>query len=383
MLSCRFAVGEAAAKWRVRSLGKRRDQRDETGFAEAAAYPTSVARASSSPAVRGRGLLPVSIVTGFLGSGKTTLIRRILRDPSFAKTAVIVNEFGEIGLDHDLIASSDPALLALTTGCLCCRVRSDLVITLLELQSRRAAGEIAYERVLIETSGLADPAPILQALMADADVARGHTVGTLLTVVDAVHGQATLDLHPEARRQVALADCLAFSKTDVTTPAGSLRERLAALNPTADLLTTGGMRPAAIFSTADAVAQRDRLASLPATGARSPFTRARHSDGIETFTLHRDQPVPAVALTLLLQALAEHCGPRLLRVKGLVDIAEMPGRPAVIHGVQHVFAPPEFLERWPSSDHMTRIVFITRAVPRHFPARLLDAIEVEVREELG
>jgi G3E family GTPase len=328
-------------------------------------------------------LRPVSIVTGFLGSGKTTLIRRILRDPAFANTAVIVNEFGEIGLDHDLIASSDASLLALTTGCLCCAVRSDLVATLLGLQSRRETGEIAYERVLIETSGLADPAPILQALMADADVARGHTLGTLLTVVDAVHGEASLDQHPEARRQVALADCLAFSKTDVTLLADSLRDRLTVLNPTADRLTTGDMRPDAVFSNAKPGAQGGRLASLPATGARSPFIRAQHSDGIDTFTLQRDRPVPALALTLLLQALAEHCGPRLLRVKGLVDIAEMPGRPAVIHGVQHVFSPPEFLEHWPSSDHMTRIVFITHGVPRHFPARLLDAIEVEVREELG
>jgi G3E family GTPase len=328
-------------------------------------------------------LRPVSIVTGFLGSGKTTLIRRILSDPAFASTAVIVNEFGAIGLDHHLIASSDETLLALTTGCLCCAVRGDLVATLLELQSRREAGEVAYERVLIETSGLADPAPILQALMADADVARGHMPGTLLTVVDAVLGEATLDQHPEAIRQVALADCLAFSKTDVTRPADSLRGRLTALNPTADLLTTDVMPPHAVFSTANQVAQRGRLASLPATGPRSPFIRAAHSDGVGTFTLQRDRPVPALALTLLLQALADHCGPRLLRVKGLVDIEEMPGRPAVIHGVQHVFSAPQFLEHWPSSDHTTRLVFITRAVPQHFPTRLLDAIEVEVREELG
>jgi G3E family GTPase len=162
-----------------------------------------------------------------------------------------------------------------------------------------------------------------------------------------------------------------------------LRERLTALNPTAASLTTGVMGPDVVFSTVNQVAHIGRLASLPATGVRSPFLRAQHSAGIDTFTLQRDRPVPALALTLLLQALAEHCGPRLLRAKGLVDIAEMPGRPAVIHGVQHVFSPPEFLERWPSSDHMTRIVFIARDVPRHFPARLLDAIEVEVREELG
>src|ERR1700733_13683838 len=135
-------------------------------------------------------MIPVSIVTGFLGSGKTTLIGRILRDPAFARTAVIVNEFGEIGLDHELIASSDETLLALTTGCLCCAVRSDLVETLLDLHARRDAGEIVFDRVLIETSGLADPAPILHALMTDVDVARCYRLDTVLTVADALHGEA-------------------------------------------------------------------------------------------------------------------------------------------------------------------------------------------------
>ena len=160
-------------------------------------------------------MIPVAIVTGFLGSGKTTLISRILRDPAFARTAVIVNEFGEIGLDHELIASSDETLLALTTGCLCCAVRSDLVATLLDLRRRRETGEIAYDRVLIETSGLADPAPILHALMTDRDIAQHHAIDGIVTVVDALHGEATLERHPEARRQAALADTLLLSKTDL------------------------------------------------------------------------------------------------------------------------------------------------------------------------
>ena len=175
-------------------------------------------------------MIPVAIVTGFLGSGKTTLISRILRDPAFARTAVIVNEFGEIGLDHELIASSDETLLALTTGCLCCAVRSDLVATLLDLQRRREAGEVAYDRVLIETSGLADPAPILHALMTDRDIAQHHAIDGIVTVVDALHGEATLDRHAEARRQVALADTLLLSKTDLAAPTDALRARLAALN---------------------------------------------------------------------------------------------------------------------------------------------------------
>ena len=309
-------------------------------------------------------MIPVAIVTGFLGSGKTTLISRILRDPAFARTAVIVNEFGEIGLDHELIASSDETLLALTTGCLCCAVRSDLVATLLDLQRRSDA----YDRVLIETSGLADPAPILHALMTDRDIAQHHVLAGVVTVVDAVHGEATLERHPGAPRQVAFADTLLLSKTDITEPSAALQTRLAALNPQATLRSTRDIAPATLFTNA--------------TVKADVTPDARHSDGIESSVLQRDRPIPALALTLLLEALAEHCGARLLRMKGLVDIEEMPGQPAVVHGVQHVFSAPEFLDRWPSADHTTRMVFIVQGVPRYFPARLLDAIEQEVREAL-
>jgi G3E family GTPase len=324
-------------------------------------------------------MIPVAIVTGFLGSGKTTLIGRILCDPAFARTAVIVNEFGEIGLDHELIASSDETLLAPTTGCLCCAVRSDLIATLLDLHRRREAGEISYDRVLIETSGLADPAPILQALMTDRDIAQHHAIDGIVTLIDALHGEATLDRHPEARRQAALADTLLLSKTDVAKPTNALQGRLATLNPGAGLLAARDVTPAALF-TGTSVATR--FANLPDPPSRNPFARAQHTDGITTFALQRERPVPALALTLLLEALTEHCGARLLRLKGLVNIEEMPGQPAVIHGVQHVVSSPEFLDRWPSSDHSTRIVFIAEGVPRYFPLRLLDAIEREVREEM-
>jgi G3E family GTPase len=333
-------------------------------------------------------VLPVSIVTGFLGSGKTTLIARLLRNPAFARTAVIVNEFGEIGLDHELIAASDESLLTLSTGCLCCAVRADLLATLLELRARRDAGDIAYDRVLIETSGLADPAPILQVLMTDRDVAQHHAIDTLLTLVDAQHGEATLDHHVEARRQAALADRLLLTKTDVAGPTDKLRARLAALNPGAPLLSAvaGDIAPDTLFTAADIDARLTRLATLPdvttsSAFPRSPFGRAAHSDGITTFSLTRDDSLPALALTLWLEALVEHCGERLLRLKGLVNVSEMPGRPAVIHGVRHVFAAPEWLDRWPSDDRRTRVVFIGEAVPRHFPARLLDAIEAEVVDE--
>ncbi len=324
-------------------------------------------------------MIPVSIVTGFLGSGKTTLIGRVLRDPAFARTAVIVNEFGEIGLDHELIASGDETLLALTTGCLCCAVRSDLIETLLSLRER--AGGL-FDRVLIETSGLADPAPILHAFMTDRVVTATHVIDTMITVVDPLHGEATLDRYVEARRQVALADCLVFSKTDLIVPAGSLQERIAALNPAAASYNGVDMKPEAFFGGADPMTRAARL-MLPALTSISPFARARHTDGIDTESFRHERPLPALALTLWLQALTEHCGDRLIRMKGLVSIAEMPGQPAVVHGVQHVFSPPEFLPRWPSEDTTTRLVFISRRMPRHFPARLLDAIEEEVREELA
>ncbi len=317
-------------------------------------------------------MIPVSIVTGFLGSGKTTLIGRVLRDPGFARTAVIVNEFGEIGLDHDLIAHGDETFLALTTGCLCCAVRSDLIETLLDLE-RRAPGR--YDRVLIETSGLADPAPILQALMIDRALCATHVVDTMVTVVDPVHGDHSLRHFPEARRQAALADCLLWSKTDLASPAESLLQQLDALNPLAARGETRYAPPSALFAGGDAMA---RAARLDKTGSPS----ASHAQGIGTQGVRRARPLPALALTLWLQALAEHCGERLLRMKGLVSIAEMPGQPAIVHGVRHVFAPPEFLPRWPSADTETRLVFIFQDMPRHFPVRLLDAIEEEVREEL-
>jgi G3E family GTPase len=310
---------------------------------------------------------PVSVVTGFLGSGKTTLIGRLLVDPRYAKTAVIVNEFGEIGLDHDLIAGGDETLLQLTTGCLCCAVRSDLVATLLDLRRRREAGEIEFARVLIETSGLADPAPILHALMTDAAVGEAFAIGAVVTLVDALLGERTLGRHPEARRQVALADRVVLTKIDLAPVPPSLQAAIAALNATA-LVDEGGFEPAALF----------------VAGLRMPRADAvaQHTGGVETTVVLRAAPVPAAALTLWLQALAEHCGERLLRMKGLVEVAEAPGRPAVIHGVQHVFAPVDWLERWPSADQRSRIVVIGQGIPRHFPARLLDAIVAEVQDEM-
>ncbi len=327
---------------------------------------------------------PASLVTGFLGSGKTTLIGRVLRDPAFARTAVIVNEWGEVGIDHALIAAGDETTLALTTGCLCCRVQTDLTFTLRDLDRRAAAGEIpGYDRVLIETSGLADPAPILAALFGDPDLVRSHRVETVLTLVDALHGAASLDAHGEARRQVAVADRIVLSKTDLAPDTAALRARLAVLAPGAAVLAAvrGALDPALLFAPADPAPRAARLDALAPAGA-DPFRRGgQHGEGLGSIVLERAAPLPGAALSLFLETLAEHCGPRLLRLKGLMEIAELPGRPALIQGVRHTLAPIEWLDRWPPGwDSTSRLVLITQDVPPHFPARLLAAIEAEVRD---
>jgi G3E family GTPase len=320
-------------------------------------------------------LIPVSVVTGFLGSGKTTLISRILRDPQFRRTAVIVNEFGEIGLDHELIVGGDESILTLNTGCLCCAVQSDLARTLIDLLERRGVGTACYDRVLIETSGLSDPAPILQAMITDGGISTTHRLAAVVTLVDTVHGEQTLQEFAEARHQVALADRILLSKTDVQSPSRQLMARVKTLNPGVPLATTSQVDRAVLF---------DGPTIVSSLSERIAGTRRERGHGeIDTVTIVRARPLPALVLPLLLQAIAEHCGSRLLRLKGFVAIEEMPGRPAVIHGVRHVVSPPEFLDRWPDGNEQTRIVLITRGVPRHFVSRLMDAIEDEVRDEIA
>jgi len=352
-------------------------------------------------------MIPVCVLTGFLGSGKTTLLGRLLKSPEFARTAVIINEFGEIGLDHDLIETSDESFVTLQTGCLCCTIRGDLVLTLTDILRRRDEGMVTpFDRVVIETSGLADPAPILHAVMSDDGLAERLTLAGVVTTVDAVHGAGTLERQPESVKQVAVADRLVLTKTDlVAENPDALTDRLAALNPSAPLLTAcfGDIDPARLFD-ARIWDPSGKLAALehdpekwePVFGKRScsinkiephrhhgAHDRNRHDERIRCFALIRDRPIPAVALTLFLEVLAEHCGADLLRLKGIVDLAESPDRPAVIHGVQHVFHPPAFLDRWPSDDRRSRLVFIARDLPREFAQALLDAIEAEVRETTG
>jgi G3E family GTPase len=325
-------------------------------------------------------MIPVTLVTGFLGSGKTTLLSHLLRQPQMSRTAVIVNEFGEIPLDHDLIETSDESFIQLTNGCVCCSVTSDLGATLVDLAGRRAAGSVpAFERVVIETTGLADPAPILHALMRDRAVNEIYALETVITTVDAVTGLATLERHEEALRQAAVADRLVVTKTDLPeAQTQALVERLRAFNAGAFLLE---VQHGVVDATAVLGAAGERMPQLQSWLTQDgAHARRRHAEDFETFCIVREEPVRAVALALFLSGLAENLGADLLRMKGIVNVLEEPGRPAVIHGVQHVYYAPEWLERWPSDDRRTRMVFIGRRIPERWVRALLDLIDEEVAE---
>jgi G3E family GTPase len=331
-------------------------------------------------------MIPVTVLTGFLGSGKTTLLAHLLESPQFARTAVIINEFGEIGLDHELVETSEESFVELQTGCVCCAVRGDLVRTLEDILRRRDAGQVApFERVVIETSGLADPAPILHVLMTDAGLAERLSLAGVATTVDAVNGPATLERQPESVKQVAVADRLILTKTDLVDGApDDLAARLAAINPSAPVLRShfGAIDAERLFDMAPRTTRSvDAWLGRPADAHTHDHHHAgRHDGEITCFTVIREAPIRAAVLTLFLEVLAEHCGGGLLRLKGIVDVAESPGRPAVVHGVQHVFHPPAWLDRWPSADCRSRLVFIGRAISRGWVEALLAALEAEVGE---
>ena len=248
--------------------------------------------------------------------------------------------------------------------------------------------------MVIETSGLVDPAPVLAALIADPDVTMAHRLDQVLTLVDAAAGEATLDRHVEARRQVAVADRIVLTKTDLAGPVPGLRARLMALAPTVPVAVAvhGAIAPGEMFAPADPAARAARLAGLPPAPGGDPFTRGMprgmpgglHEAGLGSIVLERDRPIPGAALSLFLEALAAHAGPHLLRLKGLVEIAEAPGRPVLLQGVQHSLAPPEWLDAWPAGwDGASRLVLIGQGLPPYFPARLLAAIEAEVEDFAG
>ena len=349
--------------------------------------------------------IPVTLVTGFLGSGKTSFINAALRAPAMARSVVVVNEFGEVGLDHQLVAQSSDSVMVLENGCLCCTVRSDLVGTLNALYHDREAGRIPrFDNVVIESSGLAEPGPVLQAFLSEPTLDGLYRVAGVVTLVDAVNWPQTLRRHDEAIRQVAFADHVFLTKLDlVAGDAGeaeaALRREIAAINPTAEVAAVD-WAPEAIaalltapgFDPADP--QADPRPWLNAAAHESPHDHHEHDHdghehcaddhdhaahghlhgrGIESFVLTRDTPLSREELRFLLDGIAQNLGPGLLRVKGLVDIADEPGRPAVIQGAQHLLHTMTWLETWPDADRRTRIVFIVQGMAA---AELKEMIEL-------
>ena len=338
-------------------------------------------------AIEAASRTPVTLLTGFLGSGKTTVLNHVLKQPEMAATAVIVNEFGEIGIDHLLVEKATDDVVLMQSGCLCCTIRGDIADTLVNLFVDRAKGRVpGFERVVIETTGLADPAPILHALMQDPIVAERYMVDGVVTTVDAVNGMGTLDAQVEAVKQAAVADRLLLTKCDVASTDGrrALEARLAALNPGAPLIevTGGAVDPAILFNlglydpTAKTVEVQRWLGDEAFTHAHDEHEGPkehghghhhdvnRHDAHISSFCITRDKPISWTALSGWLDALTSMRGTDLLRIKAIVAIDERPGQPVVLHGVQHLFHPPVLLPQWPSDDHRTRIVFITRDLPR-------------------
>jgi G3E family GTPase len=314
-------------------------------------------------------MIPVFVITGFLGSGKTTLLNRLLRHPGMADSAVIVNEFGEVGIDHLLVESALEGAVLLASGCLCCTVRGDLVDTLGDLAARRDTGEVPeFARVVIETTGLADPAPVLQTLMGEPTVTARYRLAGVITTVDAVHGAGQLDEHGEALKQAAVADVVVLTKTDVAPPeaVAALDARLRRISPGAPILrvVSGDIDPDRLFAGIGVRPERiepdhDHGHDHDHHHDHANADVSRHDDRIVAVAVVRDRPLEWSAVSTWLQSVASLRGADLLRVKGLVNVAGL-DTPVVVHGVQHVFDPPRRLDRWPDDDHRTRIVLIVR-----------------------
>jgi G3E family GTPase len=298
--------------------------------------------------------LPVTLLTGFLGSGKTSFLRRVLADPEASDTAVLINEFGEVGLDHLMVEATRPGdVVQLPSGCMCCAVKQDVALALHRLLRSRANGTLPpFRRVVIETSGLAEPAPILYTLAAEAYLEHMLRCDRVVTVVDSILGETTIARFAEATAQAACADLLLISKTDLRQPSAELLQQVQSLNPWAEI--------------ADCVALLSPAGALfPATTARRKQRRwaaASHSSGISAYSMVLHQKLTRLEFALALGGLARERGEDLLRVKGFIEFADKPGQPAELHAVQHTLYPPRWLDGWPDPEQIQRLVFIVRGI---------------------
>jgi G3E family GTPase len=330
--------------------------------------------------------IPLTVLTGFLGAGKTTLLNRLLKDEALSQTAVIINEFGDVALDHLLVEYVGDNMVMLQNGCLCCTMRGDLVDALETLLRDLDNQRCTFRRVLLETTGLADPAPVLQTAMAHPYLVQRYRLDGVVTVVDCVNGEATLEAHPEAVKQAAVADRIVLTKTDLATPEQRARmiARLRALNPAAPILDA---------AKGEATAERLLACGLYDPGRKIPDVKTwlaaeayagghdhhhhhdvnRHDEHIGAFVLTAEAAIPAGTLEMFLELLRATYGDKLLRLKGIVKLAEMPDTPVVVHGVQHVFHPTARLPCWPDDDHRSRLVFITRDLSERTVRELFEA----------
>ena len=337
--------------------------------------------------------IPFTVLTGFLGAGKTTVLNALLAAPELADTLVLINEFGEIGLDHLFVEKIDGEMIVMSSGCVCCTLRGDLIAALEDLLRKRDNGRIApFRRVILETTGLAEPAPALHAIMRHPYLMLRYRLDGVVTVVDAVNGEATLDAHAEAVRQAAVADRIVLTKTDLCEGAQkseSLTRRLQRLNPTARILIAakGEAVPQMLLDCGlyDEATQTPRIGqwlnaqAFEAAHDHDPEEHdhddhaSHHEARIRSFCFTSETPLEPSSFEMFLELLCAAQGPNLLRVKGVVALADDPSRPMAIHGVQHVFHPPHRLARWPDDDHRTRIVFIVMDLSEAFIADLYAA----------
>jgi G3E family GTPase len=294
--------------------------------------------------------IPLSVLTGFLGSGKTTLLSRVLALPDLRDTAVVISEFGAVALDHLLLEATADDVVELPNGCTCCAVRQGLADAFYRLLRSRPSAAKPFRRIVLETSGLADPGPVLYTLSADAFLEAAMRLDRVVTTVDAVLGAQTLDRYPEAVCQAAVADFLLVTKTDLAAIPDGLMRRLASLNPTAAIADARDTDASALlFGGAPKALPRPR-----------PVAMATHAHGISALSIRLQRPMDRLRFAVALGGLARDHGEKLLRVKGLVEFTDRPGGPAAIHAVQHTLYPPRWLERWPDADQSSRLVFILR-----------------------